>query len=178
MLLDPFRVQFKCSCWVKASWNFPFYQNDPSLLLCFQNHWLDFSMIIEVWSHDLVLMTVFPTIDCSLEDRDISFIFLFWNDTQWLLWQTLTSVKLSWIPAICTVPSVTLARLLNIWGLSFLRCKLGAVKKTAGKNSSTTMFHSFNLDNIKIDINTEVYTVTSSFFQVRKLSREDLGNFV
>jgi len=113
----PSESSSNASYWVKAFWNFPFHQNEPSLLLFSQNHWLDLSMITEVWSHDLVLKTVFPTTECSLEDRDISFIFLFWNDTQRLLWQTFTSVKLSWIPAICTVTSsVTLGRLLNILG--------------------------------------------------------------
>lgn len=118
------------SYWVKASWNFPFHQNEPSLLLCSQNHWLDLNKIIEVWSHDLVLITVFPTTECSLEDRDVSFIFLFWNGTWWFLWQTFTSVKLSWIPAICTVTSsVTLGRLLNILGPQLSALRAGGSKE-------------------------------------------------
>lgn len=65
---------------------------------------------------------------------------------------------------------------LTFWGLSFLHCELGAVKNTAGEHSSTTSFRSLNWDNSKTDINTEGYTVIRSFLQLRKLSREDLGN--
>lgn len=68
------------------------------------------------------------------------------------------------------------ADFLTFWRLSFLHGKLGAVKNTAGEHSTTTRFRSLNWDNIKIDINTEGYTVVSSYFQLRKLSREDLGN--
>lgn len=55
----------------------------------------------------------------------------------WFLWQTFTSVKLSWIPAICTVTSsVTLGRLLNILGPRLSALRAEAVKNTAHEHSS------------------------------------------
>lgn len=178
MLLDPFRVQFKC-----------LLLGEGILKLSFLSEWpIPSSVFPEPLAgleHDHRSLTSWPNShDCFPYHR-----LFFGGQTYHLSFSSgMTpndfygrhSHLLNWVEFLLFAQF--LASLwpgyLTFWGLGFLPCKLGAVKNTAGEHSSTTMFHSFKLDNIKIDINTEVYTVTSSFFQVRKLSREDLGNFV